>query len=206
MTGAFEEEGHNTCCLTTRVRAVQLTLATGSYGSRVCDTAASVRFMIQGLGAGRSTQLVRPDLEAEGQGKAANEFVDADGGDGVVEFAGALLTGRNRASSVSAAWRAPSESLCSLRVSRWRIRCHSRTQVRNAISAFRRPFPIVLLFPHLFWRSHARQRTSPALGVGSSRRSSAVLDDHQQWSRQNNAKFLRESVPVEAGQFFDICW
>jgi hypothetical protein len=127
-----------------------------------------IRFMIQGLGAGRSTQRARTDLEAEGQGIAANEFVDADGGDGVVEFAGALLTGRNRAPSVSAAWRAPSKSLCSLPVSRWRIRCHSRTPVRNTISAFRRPFPIVLLFPHLFWRSRARQRTSVALGVGSS--------------------------------------
>ena len=35
-------------------------------------------------------------------------------------------------------------------------------------TSFRRLFPIVLLVPHLFCRSSARQRTSLALGVGSS--------------------------------------
>jgi hypothetical protein len=131
-----------------------------------------ISFMIQGGGGGRSTQRVRTDLEAEGQGIAANEFVDAVGGDGVVEFAGAVVAyGRNRVPSVSAAWRASSKSLCSLRVSRWRIRCHSRMSVRNTISAFRRLFAIILLVPHLFWRSSARRRTSLALGVGSSRSS-----------------------------------
>jgi hypothetical protein len=63
-----------------------------------------ISFMIQGGSGGRSTQRVRTDLEAEGQGIASNELVDAVGGDGVVvEFAGRLLlTGRNRAPSVSA--------------------------------------------------------------------------------------------------------
>jgi hypothetical protein len=32
---------------------------------------------------------------------------------------------------------------------------------------FRRLFPTILLVPHLFWRSGARQRTFLALGVGS---------------------------------------
>jgi len=49
---------------------------------------------------------------------------------------------------------------------RGRIRCHSRTPVRNTISAFRWQFPF---FYHvLFLRSSARQRTSLALGVESS--------------------------------------
>ena len=50
-----------------------------------------ISFMIQAGGGGRSTQRVRTDLKAEGQGIAANEFVDAVGGDGVVEFAGTVV-------------------------------------------------------------------------------------------------------------------
>ena len=49
-----------------------------------------------------------------------------------------MVSGRNRVPSVSAAWRVSSNSLYSLRVSRWRIRCHSRASVRN--TRFRRLF------------------------------------------------------------------
>lgn len=39
---------------------------------------------------------------------------------------------------------------------------------------FRRLFPIILLVPHLFWPSSARQRTSLALRVGSCTRLSRL--------------------------------
>jgi hypothetical protein len=41
---------------------------------------------------------------------------------------------------------------------------------RPCEARFQRPFPIILLVSHLFWRSSARQRKSLALGVGSSKR------------------------------------
>ena len=47
--------------------------------------------VVEGICGSRRTQRVGADFEAEGEGVAAHKFVDAIGGDGVVELAGAVV-------------------------------------------------------------------------------------------------------------------
>src|ERR1700692_4462021 len=53
---------------------------------------------------------------------------------------------------------------------------------RPCESRFPRLFPIILLVPHLFWPSSARQRTLAALGVGSFRGSASTTASGARWT------------------------
>jgi hypothetical protein len=83
---------------------------------------------------------------------------------------------------------------------RWRTRCQPRMLRQGR---FRRPFSIVFLVPHLFWRSSARQRTSLALGVGSSAfllnpGSSVLLVGRRRTSTVEGVGSLRRITPKSA--------
>lgn len=53
--------------------------------------ARDVGVVVEGVGGGRGAQRMGADLEAEGHGIATHELIDSVRGDGVVEFAGAVV-------------------------------------------------------------------------------------------------------------------